>query len=365
MTHSFISGHNRIFVFETTLTIQQNILSVFNVVIQSPQSTVSLIRYPFDFMEFHNKIRIHYPKSKVSFPTLRNPSNRWRRLKRRSFRDIISFSRKSNAEKIELYLERCFQHPIISISSVLKDFLSVQRDEDAQLTSQYATSSTLVSEYRPLIKNKPFSLDDLSILKVLGKGCMGKVFLTRSKRDRGLYALKVIKKKWVIQQNEVAHTRAERDILVKLRNQPFLAKLHCLFQTPSELYLVLDYYPGGDIATQLSLKTIFTEEQTRFYATEILEGLSILHKNGIVYRDLKPENVLIHRTGHIVLADFGLSKILTDDDIGEDGAPVTRTFCGTAEYLAPEVLIGEPYTFVVDFWSLGTLVYEMLAGTVC
>jgi serine/threonine protein kinase len=80
---------------------------------------------------------------------------------------------------------------------------------------------------------------------------------------------------------------------------------------------------------------------------------------------LKPENVLIHRTGHIVLTDFGLSKILTDDDIGEDGAPVTRTFCGTAEYLAPEILIGEPYTFVVDFWSLGTLVYEMLVGAVC
>jgi serine/threonine protein kinase len=94
----------------------------------------------------------------------------------------------------------------------------------------------------------------------------------------------VIKKKWVIQQNEVEHTRAERDILVKLRNQPFLVNMHCLFQSSSELYLVLDYYPGGDIATQLSLKTTFTEEQTRFYAAEILEGLSILHKNGIVYR---------------------------------------------------------------------------------
>jgi serine/threonine protein kinase len=111
-----------------------------------------------------------------------------------------------------------------------------------------------------------------------------KVFLTRSKRDHGLYALKVIKKKWVIQQNELEHTRAERDILVKLRNQPFLVNMHCLFQSYSELYLVLDYYPGGDIATQLSLKTTFTEEQTRFYAAEILEGLSILHKNGIVYR---------------------------------------------------------------------------------
>lgn len=186
----------------------------------------------------------------------------------------------------------------------------------------------------------------------------------RSKRDGQLYALKSIKKNWVIQQKEMIHTRAERDILVLLRDQPFLVNLHHVFQNPSQLFLVLDYYAGGDIATQLSLMSSFSEERTRFYAAEIIHGLGILHQYGIVYRDLKPENVLIGRDGHIVLTDFGLSKIFSIDDVDEENVPSTQTFCGTAEYLAPEILLGERYTFVVDFWSLGTLLFEMLAGTV-
>lgn len=149
-----------------------------------------------------------------------------------------------------------------------------------------------------------------------------------------------------------------------LRDQPFLVNLHHVFQTPSELFLVLDYYSGGDIATQLSIMSSFSEDRTRFYAAEIIYGLGILHQHGIVYRDLKPENVLIGQDGHIVLTDFGLSKIFTLDDTDEDNVPSTQTFCGTAEYLAPEILLGEHYTFVVDFWSLGTLLFEMLAGTV-
>lgn len=186
----------------------------------------------------------------------------------------------------------------------------------------------------------------------------------RSKRNNQLSALKSIKKDWVIQQKEIVHTLAEREILVRLRGQPFLVHLQQIFQTSSQLFLVLDYYPGGDIATQLSVVTSFSEERTRFYAAEIIYGLKILHEHGIVYRDLKPENVLIGKDGHIVLADFGLSKIFSEKDVDEYNVPSTRTFCGTAEYLAPEILLGEKYTFVVDFWSLGTLLYEMLAGTV-
>lgn len=111
---------------------------------------------------------------------------------------------------------------------------------------------------------------------------MGKVLLVR--RNQQLFALKSIKKKWIIQQKEVVHTRTERDILVQLRNQPFIAHLHHVFQTPSALFLILQYYAGGDIATQLSIMTNFTEERTRFYAAEIIQGLEVLHKHGIVYR---------------------------------------------------------------------------------
>lgn len=113
---------------------------------------------------------------------------------------------------------------------------------------------------------------------------MGKVLLVRSKRNERLYALKSIKKKWVIKQKELIHTRAERDILVRLRNQPFLAQIHHVFQTPSELFLVLEYYAGGDIATQLSNMSCFDGERTKFYAAEIVYGLGILHEHGIVYR---------------------------------------------------------------------------------
>jgi serine/threonine protein kinase len=108
--------------------------------------------------------------------------------------------------------------------------------------------------------------------------------LVQSKHDRQLYALKSIKKKWVIEQRELIHTRAERDILVRLRNQPFLANLQHVFQTPSELFLVLDYYAGGDIATQMSNMSCFSEQRTLFYAAEIVQGLAILHQHGIVYR---------------------------------------------------------------------------------
>ncbi|KAI9471810.1 MAG: kinase-like domain-containing protein [Benjaminiella poitrasii] len=404
-----------IHVFETTLTIQHNTLSVFNIIIQGPHSTVSLIRYPFDLLEFHQKIQLYYPKTKISFPSLTNPSRKstLRYLKRRSFRDLLPFPRKkSNADKVEKYLERCFQHSIISISSILRDFTRVQREEDSFLNFQQTspilapTNDTIpptvignimmstpsiiplstppqptlitrnsTSTELTVMLTKPSSkdynspptqpkltLDDFELLKILGKGCMGKVVLVRSKINNQLYALKSIKKKWVLQQKEMIHTKTERDILVNLRHQPFLVNLYCVFQTPSELFLVLDYCAGGDIASQLSLLSNFTEERTKFYAAEIVQGLEILHQNNIVYRDLKPENVLVGLDGHIILTDFGLSKIFTADDIGEYDVPCTQTFCGTAEYLAPEVLLGEPYTFVVDFWSLGTLVYEMLAG---
>ncbi|KAG0171766.1 hypothetical protein DFQ30_000449 [Apophysomyces sp. BC1015] len=368
MPHS--TGDRQISVFETTLYFQKDVLSVFNIVIQSSTNTVSLVRYPFDLIEFHQKIKFYYPRSKICFPTLGSPANNLHLSKRRSLRNLLMFNKKSNADKVEQYLRRCFQHPVVSVCSILRDFLSVQRDEDTCFTPR-PSFDNIPSSVKPTDQKSPaasqhsilatpppaVSLDDFELLKVLGKGCMGKVLLVRSTRDRQLYALKAIKKDWVIQKNEVMHTRAERDILARLRDQPFLIKLHYAFQTPLQLYLVLDYHGGGDIATQMSICTTFSEERTRFYAAEILHGLSVLHSHGIIYRDLKPENILIGRDGHIVLTDFGLSKVFT---VGEND--VTHTFCGTAEYLAPEVFLGEPYTYAVDYWSFGTLLYEMLAG---
>ncbi|KAI9302896.1 kinase-like domain-containing protein, partial [Cunninghamella echinulata] len=183
------------------------------------------------------------------------------------------------------------------------------------------------------------------------------VFLVRSNINHELYALKSIVKELVIEQREITHSLTEREILATLADirHPNLAKLYLAFQDTYRLYLVTDYYCGGDLATQMSTCMTFSKERTRFYAAEMIEGIGELHRLGILYRDLKPENILLTKQGHVVLTDFGLSKWLVKTDY-------TETFCGTAEYLAPEVLTGDPYSFGIDHWSYGTILFEMLAG---
>lgn len=204
-----------------------------------------------------------------------------------------------------------------------------------------------------------FPLDHLEMIKVLGKGCMGKVLLVRSRRTKELYALKSIIKEHVIEQREITHTLDERNILAKLSeiDHPYLAKLHTSFQDEHRLYLLTNYYCGGDLATHMAKLYSFPKECALFYAAEIIDGIGELHRLGVLYRDLKPENILLTGDGHIILTDFGLSKWL---DASENYS--TQTFCGTAEYLAPEVLLGESYSFGIDHWSFGTILYEMLAG---
>ncbi|KAJ1970449.1 hypothetical protein H4R35_005859 [Dimargaris xerosporica] len=212
------------------------------------------------------------------------------------------------------------------------------------------------------------SLENFDLMRVIGRGCMGKVFLARDKSTQQLVAIKSISKEKVFRQDEIAHIQGERDILANIAdtNHPFLMKLRYSFQNEGQLFLVLDYLPGGDIATQLARHYKFTEDRCRFYAAEIILGLEQLHRMGIVYRDLKPENMLLDRHGHILLTDFGLSKQLPVDRLDAQGRPQyrrrTKTFCGTAEYLAPEMLRGDYYDQGIDFWSLGTCLYEMLTG---
>lgn len=181
--------------------------------------------------------------------------------------------------------------------------------------------------------------------------------LVRSRTTKELYALKSIVKEHVIEQREITHTLDERNILAKLSelDHPYLAKLHTSFQDEHRLYLLTNYYSGGDLATHMAKLYTFPKECALFYAAEIIDGIGELHRLGILYRDLKPENILLTSDGHIILTDFGLSKWLDRD-------ATTQTFCGTAEYLAPEVLLGEPYSFGIDHWSFGTILYEMLAG---
>jgi RAC serine/threonine-protein kinase len=197
---------------------------------------------------------------------------------------------------------------------------------------------------------------DFDLLNVIGKGSFGKVLQVRKKDNGKVYAMKVLNKKNILENNELEHTRTEKNILQKLIH-PFLVNLNYCFQTADKLYFVMDFINGGELFYHLQKEHKFTPDRVRYYCAEIVLGLEYLHNSGVIYRDLKPENILLTDAGHIILTDFGISKEGLE---AEDAR--TATFCGTPEYLAPEVLEGKGYTKAVDWWSFGTLMYEMLTG---
>jgi len=199
------------------------------------------------------------------------------------------------------------------------------------------------------------TVKDFTFLKVVGKGSFGKVMMVKKNDSGEIFALKVLKKKSLLKRKQIVHTKTERRILSNIEN-PFIVSLRYAFQTPAKLYMVLDFFNGGELFFHLKRDGRFTESRTRFYAAEILLALEELHSHNIVYRDLKPENILLDNEGHIKVTDFGLSK---DSLVGQR---LTHTFCGTPEYLAPEILQQQGHGKAVDWWSFGTLCYEMLTG---
>lgn len=200
---------------------------------------------------------------------------------------------------------------------------------------------------------------DFELLKVLGKGGYGKVFQVRkiSGADNGkIFAMKVLKKASIARNaKDQAHTKAERNILECVKH-PFIVDLMYAFQTGGKLYLILEYLPGGELFMQLEREGIFMEDTACFYLAEISVAIEHLHSQGIIYRDLKPENILLDAHGHVKLTDFGLCKESIND------GSVTHTFCGTIEYMAPEILTRSGHGKAVDWWSLGALMYDMLTG---
>lgn len=211
--------------------------------------------------------------------------------------------------------------------------------------------------------NSKLSVEDFDLLKVIGKGAFGKVMLVRKKvpdnmvNANAIYAMKVLKKASVFAKNQVEHTKSERRILRDI-DHPFVVRLRYAFQNEDKLYLVMDYYNGGSLFFHLRKSRKFSEKRARFYAAQLLLAMAHLHDLNIAYRDLKLENILMDDKGFISLTDFGLSKENVDVP---DGA---KTFCGTAEYIAPELLKGLPYGKAVDWWGFGTLLYEMMTGQV-
>ncbi len=212
-------------------------------------------------------------------------------------------------------------------------------------------TKTMFSSHKTV---KEVTLEDFKVLKIIGRGSFGKVSLVEYTPTKEIYAMKSLKKDILIEQEQIENTLLEKNILESI-NYPLLCNLIFCFQTEERIYFVMPFLSGGELFQHLRKFRTFDEYKVKFYGAQIALALQYLHDKGIVYRDLKPENILMDENGYLRLADFGMAKKLKNNE-------KAMSFCGTPEYLSPEIIIGEGHDKNADWWSFGILLYEMLCG---
>ncbi|SMQ47221.1 unnamed protein product [Zymoseptoria tritici ST99CH_3D7] len=237
-----------------------------------------------------------------------------------------------------------------------QDFIS----SDAGTRTPLFASQAIEGGLRTETIHRKMCAEDFEQMRCLGKGAFGTVHLVKQAATGRLYAQKQFKKASItVHKRLIEQTRTERTILESVNRHPFVVKLYYAFQDQEKLYLILEYAQGGELFHHLAMERMFTEEVAAFYMAEMVLALEHLHQNvRVIYRDLKPENCLLDTEGHLLLTDFGLSKVALD---GEDER--TNSILGTIEYMAPEVIEGKAYDFSVDWWGLGAIGFDLLTGS--
>ncbi|KAL4616711.1 protein kinase C alpha type-like [Arapaima gigas] len=271
----------------------------------------------------------------------------WDRTSRNDFMGALSFG-----------VSEIFRRPVSGWFKLLNqeegEYYNIpvpDQDLQVRLTTPTLPCSSTVSPRKTRL-----GLQDFNFLMVLGKGSFGKVLLAEERGTDKLFAVKVLKKEVLFQDEDTESAMVERRVLGLSGRPHFLTALYSAFQTEDRLYYVMEYVNGGDLMFHIQIVGKFKEPHAAFYAAEIAVGLFFLHNRGIIYRDLKLDNVLLDSEGHIKIADFGMCRE------GMMEGDTTRTFCGTPDYIAPEIVAYQPYGKAVDWWSYGVLLYEMLAG---